>query len=817
MISSLTNFIQFTKNYSLFIRGKVMDIASKKIHIRKAAVLGSGVMGAQIAAHLLNAGITTILFDLSSKEQEKSALAINAIANLKKLKPAPIDDIKLLDTMQPANYEEDLPRLLECDLIIETIAECMEWKLALYQQIADFLPKNIIFATNTSGLSINTLAQALPANIQPRFLGIHFFNPPRYMTLIELIPHKNTDLKLMGQVEEFIVSHLGKGVVPCKDTPNFIGNRVGMFAILAVIYHAERLGISPDIVDLLTGPAIGRPKSATFRTLDIVGLDTFAHVVDTMTSGLPEDPWHKFYQITPWIKELIAKKFLGQKTKIGIFKRVNTENYVFDLKQNDYRPAITKLSPEITAILQEKNLTTKFTKLKESALPEAQFLWACFRDLFHFTAYHLGSIANCTRDVDFALRWGYAWSMGPFETWQAIGWETVSNWLTQDITAGNTMCKVALPEWVTSIAKQGVYYNNGAYAPSKKTYQPRSSLPVYEKQLFPEPIYGETFTSGNIIYETEAIKLWELNNDNIAILSFKTKMNTINSAVLDGIYTAILKAEAANLGLVIWQPGNHFSLGANLQDMLDSATNKQLHLTEQLLAKFHQVSLALRYAKIPTVAAVRGMALGGGCELMLHCARTIASFETNIGLVETGIGLIPAGGGCKEMALRAAQSINNLDCLLATIKVYFNNINTAAKSASAPMAQQLGYLRNLDTIIMNPYELLYTAKQQIKALVELGYKPPIAAPFPVAGTEGIAAITTELAKLKAKATITEHDYLVGTKLAQVICGGQVTAGTTVTEQDILKLERSCFIELLQSANTQARIAHTLATGKPLKN
>ncbi len=794
-----------------------MGTVLANVHIKKAAILGAGVMGAQMAAHLLNSGVTPILFDLASKEGPRSTLAINAIANLKKLKPAPIDQIKLLDIMQAANYDDDLELLKDCDLIIEAISERMDWKVDLYKKISPFLKENVVFATNTSGLSINTLAKILPEKIRPRFFGIHFFNPPRYMTLVELIPHETTDVHLMEQVEEFIVSGLGKGAVFTKDTPNFIGNRVGMFSILAVIHHAERLSLAPDVVDLLTGPAIGRPKSATFRTLDIVGLDTFAHVVNTMTEGLPGDPWHNFLKTPTWINNLIEKKALGQKTKIGIFKRVGTENHVFDIKTGDYRPSVEKLNPEIEAILKEKNPTTKFTKLKESTLPEAQFLWACFRDLFHYSAFHLASIADCTRDVDFALRWGYAWSMGPFESWQAIGWQTVASWIKQEIAAGKTMNSSPLPEWVTTVGDKGVYYNNGAYAPSKQSFKPRSMLPVYKKQIYPDPIFGETFDKGEVIYETDAIKLWELNNDNIAILSFKTKANTINEAVLDGIREAVHKAEIFKLGMVIWQYGNHFSLGANLQDMLDSVNNGKIQVTENLIEKFQQTSLALRYAKVPTVAAVRGMALGGGCEILLHCARTIAAFETNIGLVEPGVGLIPAGGGCKEMALRTAKSIKDPAGLIPAIKFYFNRISAAEKSASAHLAKHLGYLRNLDTIIMNPYELLYTAKKQVVALAELGYKPPLSIKIPVAGSAGIAAIKAELSAQKEKQQITEHDYLVGSMLAKVLCGGETTMGEEVKEDVILKLERECFMELLQTEKTKERIAHTLKTGKPLKN
>ena len=794
-----------------------MEKVPANVHIKTAAVLGAGVMGAQIAAHLLNAGIRPLLFDLAAKDGPRSALSINAIENLKKLKPSPIDKIKLLDLMVAANYEDDLELLKNCDLIIEAISERMDWKVDLYKKISPFLQENVVFATNTSGLSINALATNLPEKIRPRFFGIHFFNPPRYMTLVELIPHKTTDLKLMEQVEEFIVSGLGKGAVFANDTPNFIGNRVGMFSILAVIHHAEKFGLAPDVVDLLTGPAIGRPKSATYRTLDIVGLDTFEHVVNTMTQGLPNDPWHKFYQLPSWIKNLIEKKALGQKTKGGIFKRVGTDNLVFDLQKNDYRACEEKLKPEITDILKEKDLAVRFKKLKESSLAETQFLWAIFRDLFHYSAFHLQDIADCTRDVDFALRWGYAWSMGPFEIWQAIGWKNVVAWLNEEIKAGKTMLSNPLPEWVATLGEKGAYTNSGSYSPSKKAFKPRSVLPVYKKHIYPDPVFGETFDKGQVIYETDAIKLWELNNDNIAILSFKTKMNTISHAVLDGICESIAKVESAKMGMVIWQAGNHFSLGANLQDMLDAVNGGKAQDIDKLIARFHQTSLALRYAKVPTVAAVRGMALGGGCEIAMHCARIVAAFETNIGLVEVGVGLIPAGGGTKEMALRAAQGIKDLNCLTNTIKFYFNNIMAAEKSASSPMAQHLGYIRNLDTIIMNPYELLYTAKQQVLALNALGYQPPLPTNIAVAGKTGMDEINAFLAAGKEKQLFSEHDCFIGARLAKVLCGGDVAFGTEIPDTAILQLERECFMEVLQSEKSKERIAHTLKTGKPLKN
>src|SRR5690606_14184968 len=627
---------------------------SKKLLVRRAAVLGAGVMGAQIAAHLTNAGVDTVLFDLPAKEGPADGIVLKAIGNLAKLSPAPLASKSLAAAITPANYDTGLEQLRDCDLIIEAIAERMDWKQDLYKKIAPFVNDTAVLASNTSGLGINALAAVLPEQLRHRFCGVHFFNPPRYMHLAELIPADTTDKAVLEGLETFLTTNLGKGVVYAKDTPNFIGNRIGVFSILSVIHHTRQFGLGFDEVDAITGPLVGRPKSATYRTSDVVGLDTMAHVIKTMADTLPQDPWHKYFQSPDWLQALIAKGALGQKAGAGIFRKVGKDIMVLDLEKQDYRAADRKAADEVVGILKMKDPVAKFAALRESQHPQARFLWAVFRDLFHYSAYHLADIAQTARDVDLAIRWGYGWSLGPFETWQAAGWKQVAQWIADDIVAGKAMSGGPLPDWVFD-GRDGVHSAEGCYSPGKNAKLPRSTLPVYKRQRFPDPLLGESFPQGDTVFENDGIRLWT-DGDDIAVASFKTKMHTVSDQVLDGLQEAVARAERDFAGMVIWQPKEPFSAGADLAGALGLLQAGKVDAFEAMVANFQATSQKIKYSLVPVVAAVRGLALGGGCEFQMHSARTVAHLESYIGLVEAGVGLLPAGGGLKELAVRASEA-----------------------------------------------------------------------------------------------------------------------------------------------------------------
>lgn len=789
----------------------------KKLLARRVAVLGAGVMGAQIAAHLTNAGVDTVLFDLPAKEGDPNGVVTKAIVNLGKLSPAPLATKSLAERITPANYETGLELLRGCDLIIEAIAERMDWKQDLYKKIAPFVAEHTILASNTSGLGINKLAEVLPEQLRHRFCGVHFFNPPRYMHLAELIPAKSTDADVLEALETFLTTTLGKGVVIAKDTPNFIGNRIGVFSMLAAMHHTEQFGLGFDTVDALTGPSIGRPKSATYRTADVVGLDTMAHVIKTMADTLPDDPWHQYFKAPKWLAALIEKGALGQKTGAGVYTKRGKDILVLDLKAQDYRVSAGELDPEVAALLKEKDPQKKFAALRASQHPQAQFLWAIFRDSFHYSAYHLESIAETARDVDFAMRWGYGWSLGPFETWQGAGWKQVADWIAEDIVAGKAMSSAPLPDWVFD-GRDGVHDKDGSFSPARTAQVPRSSNPVYARQRFPDPLLGEKFSQGRTVFENDGIRMWADEGDDIAVVSFKTKMHTVNDHVLNGLQEAVAIAERDFRGLVIWQPKEPFSAGADLAGALGLLQAGDVKGFEAMVANFQATSQRIKYSLVPVVSAVRGLALGGGCEFQMHSARSVFALESYIGLVEAGVGLLPAGGGLKELAVRASEAAGPGGDVFAQLKTAFESVAMGKVSTSAFEARELKLARDNDVVVFNAFELLHVAKAQALALAESGYRPPLPARrIQVAGDVGIATFKMLLVNMLEGRFISPHDYEIASRIATVICGGEVDRGALVDEEWLLKLEREHFVALAQMPKTQERIAHMLKTGKPLRN
>ncbi|WP_211442864.1 3-hydroxyacyl-CoA dehydrogenase/enoyl-CoA hydratase family protein [Collimonas humicola] len=790
--------------------------------VKKVAVLGAGVMGAQIAAHCLNAKVPVVLFDLPAKEGPKNGIVLRAIENLKKLSPAPLgnkDDASLIEV---ANYEDNLDVLAGCDLIIEAIAERMDWKHDLYKKVAPHIAPNAIFASNTSGLSITALSEGFDAELKARFCGVHFFNPPRYMHLVELIPTATTKPEILDQLEGFLATTLGKGVVRAKDTPNFIANRVGVFGILSTVHQAEKFGLSVDVVDDLTGAKLGRAKSGTFRTADVVGLDTMGHVIKTMQDNLKDDPFYGVYATPPLLAKLVEQGALGQKAGAGFYKKVGKDILRIDAAKGEYVTGGGKADELVARILKDKDPVKRMKTLRESTNPQAQFLWSIFRDGFHYIAVHMESIADNARDIDFAMRWGFGWSVGPFEIWQAADWKQIAGWVKEDIDAGKALCNAPLPAWVFD-GRTGVHAADGSYSPAKKANVARSTLPVYERQVFRAPLLGEGVadgkTAGTTVFEDDSVRAWH-QNDDVLVLSFKTKMHVIGPGVIAGLNKAVAEAEKNYKGLVLWHAdaaeGGAFSAGADLQSMLPLFMSGGAKAIEPMVAELQQAFMGLKYASVPVVAAVAGLALGGGCELALHTAKRVASIESYIGLVEVGVGLIPAGGGLKEAAVRAANDAKGND-ILQFLKTSFMNAATANVSKSALQAKSMGYLKADDVIVFNAYELLHVAKVEARAMFDAGYRPPLKAQIAVVGRDGIATILAQLVNMRDGGFISAHDYKLGHMIANIVCGGEVNEGSIVNEQWLLDLERKAFVELLNNPKTQERIMGMMQTGKPVRN
>ncbi len=795
-----------------------------RVQVTGVAVLGAGVMGAQIAAHLVNVKVPVVLFDLPAKEGPKNGIVLKALDGLKKLKPSPIGVADDLALIQPANYEEHLALLADCDLVIEAIAERMDWKLDLYTKIAPHVAAHAIVASNTSGLSITKLSEVLPESLKPNFCGIHFFNPPRYMQLVELIPTPTTRADVLDQLEAFATRTLGKGIVRAKDTPNFVANRVGIAGMLATIAEAEKAGLSYDVVDDLTGKKLGRASSGTFRTADVVGIDTMAHVMKTMQDNLQADPFYASYATPAAVSTLIAAGALGQKSKAGFYKKLGKDVLRFDAAKGDYVPAGAKADALVDRILK-KPAAERLKLLRESSNPQAQFLWAIFRNSFHYVAVHLAEIADTAREVDLAMRWGFGMKQGPFELWQAAGWAQVAEWVKADIDAGKALCNAPLPAWVFDgpVAQHaGVHTAEGSWSAAQGRFIPRAKLPVYARQLFPEQLLGEggvdAATAGTELFKNDECRVWTLDGQ-VAILTLTGKMHTIGPGTVEGLLKGIELAEAQYDGLVIWSPDEPFSAGANLEAMLPTFMKMGAKGIAPEVKKLQDALLRLRYASVPTVAAVRGLALGGGCEIAVAAARRVAHMESYIGLVEVGVGLIPGGGGLTYIARRAAEkaALTGAADLLPGLKDAFQAAAMATVGTSAIESRKLGYLLGDDVIVAHRDELLFIAIEQVKSMAASNWRAPLKTLFPVAGRNAKATIQAQLVGMRDGGFISAHDFHIASLIADVVTGGDVDAGTLVSEEYLMALERKHFCSLLENPKTQERIMGLLQTGKPVRN
>ncbi len=801
-------------------------------NVRKVAVLGAGVMGAQIAAHLVNVKVPVVLFDLAAKEGPKNAIVTRAVEALKKQKPAPLGVAEDAVLIQQCNYEEHMDVLTGCDLIIEAIAERMDWKLDLYKKIAPFIAPHAIVASNTSGLSITKLSEALPEAIKPRFCGIHFFNPPRYMALVELINTPTTQPEVLDDLETFVTRNLGKGVVRAKDSPNFIANRIGIAGMLATMKEVQNFGLTYDVVDDLTGKKLGRASSGTFRTADVVGLDTMGHVIRTLqdTLNIEADPFYASFATPEVLKTLLEMGNLGQKAKAGFFKKVGRDILRFDLASKDYVPGGEK-ADEVYARMLKKPAAERLKLLRNAEGAQGQFLWAILRNSFHYAAIHLAAIADNARDVDFCMRWGFGMKQGPFELWQEAGWLEVANMVKDDIDAGKALCNAPLPEWVFKgpVAEAGgVHTPQGSWNPTSGQFVPVRQLLVYNRQHFPESILGaqaaDAKTAGSTVHEDEHIRLWTLGTPggadaDVLIASIKTKMHAIGPGVVEGLLQAQELAEQNYAGLVIWSPDDMFSAGADLQAMLPAFMMGGVKAIEGAEAEMQQAMLKLRYSNVPVVSAVRGLALGGGCELAVYSSKRVVAMESYIGLVEVGVGLVPGAGGLTYIARRAAENAaaSTGKDLLPFLTEGFTAAAMAKVGTSALESRKLGYLLDSDVVVAHKDELLFVAINEARAMSASGYRAPHKRHFQVAGRSGVATIKGSLVNMRDGGFISAHDFHIASLIAEVVCGGDVDAGTLVNEEYLMTLERRAFGSLLNNPKTQERIMGMMSTGKPVRN
>ncbi len=775
--------------------------------INKVAVLGAGVMGSTIAAHLANAGIEVLLLDLPSDDNPNKIAKAGLDATVK-AKPAAFFLPEYASFVKVGNFRDDLPKVKDYDWVIEVVVEQMDIKKKLLNQLAPHLNPNSVFSSNTSGLSINEMSEVLPENLRKNFLITHFFNPPRYMRLLEIVPSKYTDPNIVKQMAEFISHRLGKGIVYAKDTPNFVANRIGVYSIFNGIKHMLEMGLTVEEVDAIAGPATARAKSAAFRTSDLVGTDTMVHVANNTYELLKDDDEREIFKVPEFLNYMVEKKLLGNKTKQGFYKREKVDgknvNYYFDYNKKEY---VLSQKPKFASIEMVKQIDSKAQALKALVTANdkaALYAWKNIRDTIIYAAKRIPEIADDVVNIDNGMKWGFNWELGPFEMLDAIGIKYFTDRCAKE--------NVKFPDWLNGIEK--IYkIENG-----KKYYYDCIGKTYKEVEQPKTHISLELLKSDNKVVEKNAgASLIDL-GDGVFCLEFHTKMNAIGAEIITMINKSIAKAQSDGVGLVIANQGKLFSAGANLMLIASLIAEGDFSQVAQAVKTFQKASMSIKYSKVPVVSAPFNLTLGGGCEISLHSDAIVAHAETYMGLVEVGVGLIPGGGGTKEMALRAIQeaALNNSDVSAFTFKA-FQNIAMAKVSMSADELFQLGYLRRGDSITMNIDNLIFDAKQKVIALSN-NYRPQkpkenLSAP----GKSVAASIKAQLWNMKMGGYVTEYEEYLGGLIANVMCGGDVPAGTLISEEYLLDLEREAFLKACGNKKTLERIQHMLKTGKPLRN
>ncbi|MCH1641494.1 3-hydroxyacyl-CoA dehydrogenase/enoyl-CoA hydratase family protein [Paenibacillus timonensis] len=794
--------------------------------IRKAAVIGSGIMGSGIAAQLANVGISCLLLDIVPQRltdaemaagltldhlSVRNRLATAAIAGLAKTKPAPLYDNAFAERITPGNLEDHLPLIADVDWVIEVVVENPGVKQQLLAQVERHWKPGTLVSSNTSGISINAMAEGRSEEFRRHFLGTHFFNPPRYMKLLEIIPGQTTAPELVQSLSRFCERTLGKTVVLAKDTPNFIANRIGTYGLLVTLREMAEKGYTVEEVDAVTGPAMGRPKSATFRTLDLVGLDTFLHVADNVYANVTEEAEKQVFAAPESLKEMVSRGWLGEKSGQGFYRKIKgdrgSEIFSLNLQTMDYGPQGKVASASLEAAKLAKGAAAKTKALLGTPDRYSQLAWDVLKQVLIYSAAKLGEIADSIREIDEAMKWGFNWELGPFETWDAIGLiRSVEKMEAEGLT---------VPAWV----KDWIARGNASFYKKDGGSLFQAAVGGYAPvELPPEQISLRDLKAQNqVVRSNSGASLIDL-GDGVACLEFHSPNNAIGADILQMISHSMDEVRDNFEGLVIANQGRNFCVGANLMLLLMEAQDEEWDEIDDIIRLFQNTMYRLKRFEKPVIAAPHRMTLGGGVEACMPADQVIAAAETYYGLVEVGVGLIPAGGGCKELALRASQQASLADAdVQPYINQYFQTVGTATVSSSGHDAKRLGLLKQTDRVVLNPDHTIYEAKQAVLKLAGSGYEPIPETKFRVVGSEGKAVLQLGALGMHEGGYISDHDLLIANKLAHVLAGGDVPAGTFVTEQYMLDLEREAFLSLCGEPKTRQRMQHMLSKGKPLRN
>ena len=795
-----------------------MDKMNKKI--TKVVVIGSGIMGSRIACHFANIGVEVLLLDIlnpNNEEIKESIFLRNKIVNESlndtlKSKPSPIYSKKFINRIQTGNLTDDIKKISDADWIIEAIIENLEIKKTLFNNLEKYRKKNSIISSNTSGIPINQMIQGRSDDFCKNFCGTHFFNPPRYLKLLEIIPSQKTNPDLINFLMSYGEKFLGKKTVLCKDTPAFIANRIGIAGIASLFSIIKEIDLSIEEIDTLTGTIIGRPKSATFRTCDLVGLDTLNNVAKGVYENCSNDENRNIFNLPSFIEKMIKNKWLGDKTKQGFYKKTKDKNgkrkiLSLDLSSFSYSEKKKVKFEVIGKAKKIKNLKDRFNVLISGNDKASNFYKKMFGTMFSYVSNRVPEISNDIYKIDDAMKAGFGWEMGPFEIWDSIG-----------INKGIDLIKrenLTIPKWLEKTTNLDSFYSikDGNKQFYEITENKKSDVPVLNKFILLNNLRLK-----NVLWKNDGVSVFDI-GDGVLNIEFHTKMNSIGEDVINGVQKGIEIAEKNYRGIVIGNQGAHFSAGADISMIFTLAVEQEYKKLDLAIKTFQDTSMLIRYSSIPIVVAPHGFTFGGGCEFTLHADAVQCAAETYMGLVELGVGLIPGGGGTKEMALRASDAYYEGDIELPRLKEYFLNIGQAKVSTSGQEAFELGYLRKgIDCISINTEKQIQDAKEKVILLDNSGYTKPIRRKnIKVLGKQALGMFIVGADSFKEGNYITEHEKLMSEKLAHVLCGGNLSSPTIVSEQYLLDLEREAFLSLCGEEKTLERIKYMLEKGKPLRN